>query len=195
LVQSSALHDVYAAQLGFHNAYGPDKAWVYDTRLLGGGALVDLGAHLVDLALWTLDFPNVLQVNSRLFAEGRPVSRKQRRAEDYVVADLTTDTGAVIHLSCSWRLHVGQDCSMEASFFGTRGGARFHNLGGSFYDFGAELLSGTTRRTLCAPPDNWQGRAAIRWMQQLARDDRFDLASLKLLDVANVIDRIYDSDS
>jgi predicted dehydrogenase len=40
----------------FHNIYGPgaSKTWFFDPRLSGGGALTDLGVHLLDLALWVL---------------------------------------------------------------------------------------------------------------------------------------------
>jgi predicted dehydrogenase len=56
-VRSGGLGRVYAVDLVFHNAYGPDKPWFYDPALSGGGCVMDLGVHLVDLALWALDFP------------------------------------------------------------------------------------------------------------------------------------------
>jgi predicted dehydrogenase len=57
LLASGELGRIYAVDLVFHNAYGPDKAWFYDPALSGGGCVMDLGVHLVDLALWSLDFP------------------------------------------------------------------------------------------------------------------------------------------
>jgi predicted dehydrogenase len=48
---------VRAVDLTFHNAYGPDKPWFYDPAQSGGGCVMDLGVHLVDLALWTLGWP------------------------------------------------------------------------------------------------------------------------------------------
>src|SRR4051794_16305627 len=59
LIAGGELGSVYAIEGVFHNAYGPDKSWFYDARLAGGGCLLDLGIHLVDLALWCLDFPAV----------------------------------------------------------------------------------------------------------------------------------------
>jgi len=50
-VVSGELGRVYAVDLVFHNAYGPDKPWFYDPALSGGGCVMDLGVHLVDLAL------------------------------------------------------------------------------------------------------------------------------------------------
>ena len=51
LIRSGQLGHVFAADLVFHNAYGPGNAWFYDPKLSGGGCLIDLGVHLVDLAL------------------------------------------------------------------------------------------------------------------------------------------------
>ena len=39
---------IYAVDLVFHNAYGPDKPWFYDPALSGGGCVMDLGVHLVE---------------------------------------------------------------------------------------------------------------------------------------------------
>ena len=55
LIHNGDLGTVYSADLVFHNAYGPDKPWFYDAVLSGGGCVIDLGSHLVDLALWKPD--------------------------------------------------------------------------------------------------------------------------------------------
>src|SRR5690606_14372754 len=57
VVRSGEIGDVFAAELVFHNAYGPDKPWFYDYGLAGGGCVMDLGIHLIDLAFWFLGFP------------------------------------------------------------------------------------------------------------------------------------------
>ena len=70
---------VYAVDLVFHNAYGPDKALGPRHALAGGGCVIDLGIHLVDLALWVLGAPRVTQVRSRLFAQGQRAAAGGRR--------------------------------------------------------------------------------------------------------------------
>lgn len=59
MISAGEIGTIYVADLVFHNAYGPDKAWYYDRKFSGGGCLIDLGIHLIDLALWMLDFPVV----------------------------------------------------------------------------------------------------------------------------------------
>lgn len=190
-VQRGELGRVYAVDLVFHNAYGPDKPWFYDPALAGGGCVMDLGIHLVDLALWTLDFPEVAGVTSRLFAGGEPLGTASERVEDYAVARFDLADGAAVQLACSWRLPAGQDAVIGASFYGTGGGLALRNVGGSFYDFVAEQFRGTAREILAEPPDEWGGRAAVDWATRLAAGERFDPAAERLVHVAEVLDRVY----
>lgn len=190
LVAGGALGRMHAADLVFHNAYGPDKPWFYDPAQSGGGCVMDLGIHLVDLALWTLDFPQVVNVASHLSAGGAPLAGTDR-VEDYAAATLELEGGAVLRLACSWRLHAGCDAVIGAEFYGTGGGAAFRNVNGSFYDFTAAHFTGTARHLLAAPPDGWGGRAAARWARRLAQGGGYDAEADRLVEVARVIDRIY----
>ncbi len=191
LVRGGELGRVFAADLVFHNAYGPDKAWFYDPALSGGGCVMDLGVHLVDLALWMLDFPEVAEVNGRLFAGGAPLAWPGQQVEDYATADLALADGTGIRIACSWRLQAGCEAEISAAFYGTAGGASMRNVGGSFYDFAADRLCGTQAERIAAPPDAWGGRAAQDWARRLAAGERFDAEALRLIGVAETLDRIY----
>jgi predicted dehydrogenase len=191
LVRGGELGSIYAVDLVFHNAYGPDKPWFFDPRQSGGGCVIDLGIHLVDLALWTLDFPRVLGATSRLFGQGEPLRDARSQVEDFAEARLDLDGGAAVRLACSWNLPAGRDAVIEASFYGTAGGAAMRNVDGSFFDFRAERFRGTARETLSEPPDAWGGRAAVEWARQLGRGGRFDPAVEHLVDVAAALDAIY----
>lgn len=191
LVRGGELGRVFGVDLLFHNAYGPDKPWFYDPKLSGGGCVMDLGVHLVDLALWTLDFPALARVHSCLYAGGAPLQGRTDAVEDYAVATLELEDGCVVRLACSWRLNAGQDAVIEAAFYGDQGGAALRNQNGSFYDFAAERFRGTSRETLALPPDAWGGRAAADWAARLASGEGFDPACERLVDVAEALDRIY----
>ena len=191
LLQGGELGRVFAVDLTFHNAYGPDKPWFYDRALAGGGCVIDLGVHLVDLALWALDFPPVTSVSSSLFAGGRQLLPGSAEVEDYAVATLQLADGPVVRLGCSWRLQAGCDAVIEAAFYGTEGGAMLRNVDGSFYDFGAYRFRGTQRETLAGPPDDWGGRAACNWAGKLAAGAGFDAAADEFVAVAEALDRIY----
>ena len=176
VVRSGELGEIVAGDLVFHNAYGPDKPWFYDADLSGGGCVIDLGVHLVDLALWTLGVePEV--VTSRLV--GEPV-------EQFATAELDQ-----LRLACSWNLHAGRDAVIEASFYGSDGGVSVRNLAGSFYDFRCERMHETRTEVLVDPPDDWGGRAVLEWARRLGAGERFDARAEEYVQVAAILDRIY----
>lgn len=191
LIQTGELGEIYAANLVFHNAYGPDKKWSYDPMISGGGCVLDLGIHLVDLALYSLGFPEVTSVNSSLFSKGRPVTDRLEQNEDFAAVQLTTDKGVSIQMACSWNLPAGQEARIEATFYGTKGGASFRNVNGSFYDFQAERFNGTEREVIAGPPDDWEGRAAIHWLKKLTTGSGFDEEAYRYEQTARVIEQIY----
>jgi len=190
-VVEGELGAVYAVDLVFHNAYGPNQGWARDMALAGGGCAIDLGTHLVDLALWVLGFPKVQLVTSRLYANGRALAPGEEVVEDYAVAQLELDGGVVARLACSWNLPMGRDAIIEAHFHGARGGASLRNRDGSFYDFWAERYQGTQRFPLADPPDVWGGRAVLDWARRLAGGARYEAGIESVLQVATAMDAVY----
>jgi predicted dehydrogenase len=191
LIQSGALGRVYAIEAVFHNAYGPDKPWFYDPVLAGGGCLLDLGIHLVDLALWCLGFPEVESVAGQVMNQAASPTG-ERFVEEYAAAQLRLSTGTSLQLACSWKAPAGCDARIELTFFGTHSGATFRNIDGSFYNFVAEqLLPHRSRRALATASEPWGGRAAVAWVRQLALSPAFDPDIEHLQPVAATLDRIY----
>jgi len=191
LVQTGELGSIYALQLTFHNAYGPDQDWFYDRRASGGGCIVDLGVHLVDLALWLLDFPEVTSVDSFVLHHGAPLCADGHDVEDYALVQLKLGGSIAAQLQCSWRAHAGCDAVIEATLHGTEGGAAMRNVAGSFYDFEAVCFRGTSSEPLVAPPDEWGGRALDAWVGALRHGPRFNPSAERFVEVARVLDAIY----
>ena len=81
----------------FHNIYGPgqEKTWFFDPKLSGGGALVDLGVHLLDLAVWLLE-PSAISLEHVDLRGGPPVetSALLRLGLDNVPFDLEVSWNA-----------------------------------------------------------------------------------------------------
>ncbi|WP_347158494.1 Gfo/Idh/MocA family protein [Pontibacter chitinilyticus] len=191
VVQSGELGHIYAIELVFHNAYGPDKAWFYEPKLSGGGCVIDLGVHLVDLAMWSMNFPAVKEVHSQLFAKGKPIDICEGKVEDYATAGIELEGNTHMQLSCSWNLPAGQEAIISATFYGTEGGVALKNVNGSFYDFVAERYYGTKTERLCSPPDEWSGRAGVAWAERLAKGEGFSEEAEEFVKVAEVLDKIY----
>jgi predicted dehydrogenase len=188
-IQACELGQVFAADLTFHNAYGPQSGWFWDPGQSGGGCLIDLGVHVVDLALWMFDFPEVLDARATLLRHGRPVRTDE--VEDYAEGELVLANGVRARIACSWNLHAGRDAVIGARFYGTAAGAEMRNEGGSFFDFSADLFCGRNAQRIASPPDEWGGRAAVEWVRKLAAGKRFAGSTEGLLETATALDRMY----
>ena len=194
VVESGALGRIYAADLTFHNAYGPDRPWFRRRDLAGGGCVIDLGTHLVDLALWLLGTREARVLSSRILRAGSPLDvHASDEVEDYATAELELAGGVAARLACSWWLNAGRDCAIEVVLHGTEAAVALRDVAGSFYDFTAELRRGRTTEALALPPDAWGGRAAIAWAQRLAHDRSFDRSAEELMGLSRVIDEIYEA--
>lgn len=192
VIRNQEIGKIFAVNLCFHNAYGPDKDWFYDIKRSGGGCVMDLGIHLIDLAMLSLGFPDISEVNSKLFAQGEMLRPMEEKVEDFARVSMTTEAGTAIDLSCSWNISAGKDAVIEAKFYGTKGGVSFRNIEGSFYDFQAEKYYGTQTEILASPPDQWSGRAGVIWAKKLLQSKTFDEQSAEeLIKIAEIIDRIY----
>jgi predicted dehydrogenase len=109
----------------FHNIYGPgaEKTWFFDPRLSGGGALVDLGVHLLDLALWLVQPESVRLVDAVLsFGQGLPV--EDAAHVEVLLDDIRFD------LDVSWNAPLA---ATEIAFETDR--LRWENVAGSFFHF------------------------------------------------------------
>jgi predicted dehydrogenase len=183
-VAGGAIGTLHSLDLVFHNAYGPDKPWFTRAELSGGGCLIDLGTHLVDLALW------LTGADAAAVETARTLSLHGHEVEDQATAELELG-GVRARLACSWFQPAGRECVFECTAWGDCGAASARNVDGSFYDFRAELWQGTGSRVLAEPPDPWGGRAIGAWAERLAADPSFDPAAEELELLAATIDRVY----
>lgn len=198
MVERGELGRVFSVDAAFHNAYGPDKAWCRDPRLAGGGALMDLGVHLLDLALWVLDTPAaaaVAAVHGGAWSGGEPIDRPGGPGiDDFAGARIEVAGGAAVSLAVSWNAHAGQDCVIRLAAFGTAGGAEFRNVAGSFFDFELVRFTGRSGAVVVRESRDWLGRAIVDWAVSLGRGRGFDPEIERSVTVSRAIDAIYGRD-
>jgi predicted dehydrogenase len=118
---------IRSMRAAFHNIYGPgaDKTWFFDARLAGGGALMDLGVHLLDLGLWLLA-PREVSLEAAELSDPRPVEHAAR-------LDLRLDH-VPFEVAVSWNAPLP---ATEIAFevVSDQGHVRWENVDGSFFHF------------------------------------------------------------
>jgi predicted dehydrogenase len=113
----------------FHNVHGPraGRDWFFDPKLSGGGALIDLGVHMLDMLLWLLKPQTITVQDSKL------EHRSGLQVEHNASMDLRFDRVPVL-LRVSWDAPLPlTEIALELQ--GDRGRLRWNNVDGSFAHF------------------------------------------------------------
>ncbi len=136
-VAAGSLGDVYLLDIRMtrENGIPGYGSWFTNRELAGHGALVDIGVHMLDLALFVLGFPEVMTVKGFLASHlgehgiGRGSWGIDRQPEgrfdvdDTATATLTLVTGAELRLHVAWAGFARAE--ERLTVYGTRGGADY----------------------------------------------------------------------
>ena len=138
-------------------------SWFTSKELAGGGPLIDLGIHVVDMALYAMGNPKVVAVSANTYAEigpqgkgnwpmagGRfqPQENIGFEVEDLATAFLRLENGATLLLEASWASFTEVNDAFGIQVYGSLGGGRifsegyadketltlFHEIGGTTSD-------------------------------------------------------------
>lgn len=131
LVEAGELGDVYMARVQAIRRRGiPSWGSFTNREVQGGGALVDFGVHLLDLALWLLGNPRVSEVSgvtSQRLGTRPNVNKwgawnhEDFQVEDHAAAMIRLQDGRALQLEVSWALNVLSDVE-NVSLSGTEAG-------------------------------------------------------------------------
>lgn len=118
MIDDGALGEIYHVHAQWRRETGiPGSGWFNNKALAGGGALIDLGVHMLDMALWFMDYPVVNTVSGSVRSVFGPRNIKtwgllpgQERGDvfnvdDGAVAFLRLGNGASLLLESTWAEH------------------------------------------------------------------------------------------
>jgi len=129
-IEAGDLGDLYFGRCGWVRRRGAPGlgSWFTTKVTSGGGPLIDIGVHALDLCWWLMGKPKPLAVSGSVFdhlraAEWRRVGKPGTYdVEDAAVAHIRFANGAAIMLEASWLLHTPAE-SFYCHVMGTKGGA------------------------------------------------------------------------
>ncbi len=105
---------------------GPYSPWFFTRELAGGGVLMDMACHSVELARWLLGKPAVRSVSAWIRSTGR---LRETPLDDHSITQLVFEGGATACCEASWILQGGMQSRLEV--WGTKGHLEVDLLGGS----------------------------------------------------------------
>ena len=168
-IESGALGEVYAARCGSQRRRGiPGKGgWFTTKEQSGGGPLIDLGVHMIDLTMWLMGSPKPVAVTGCTYCKfadndvsdsvnsdfGEKKTDGIFDVEDLAMGFIRFENGACMQIEFSWASNVEK----ENRFFelrGTKAGAAWDAVSDTLKIF--EENFGTTEDRL-PKIDNRQG--------------------------------------
>lgn len=142
LIEKGRLGDIYYAKACYIRRNGNPGGWFGNKALSGGGPLIDLGVHVIDLVRYLSGNPKAVNVKAETFYKlGNRSNLKAKKdyssvttagkkdicdVEDMAVALIKFDNGAVLSLETSFSLNVKKDESY-IELFGTKSGLKIDN--------------------------------------------------------------------
>ncbi|MFH1006428.1 MAG: Gfo/Idh/MocA family oxidoreductase [Candidatus Latescibacterota bacterium] len=143
-VDSGVVGDIYFGRTVWHRRRGIPGfgGWFCDKALSGGGPLIDLGVHRLDLALWLMGYPEPVAVSGSAYnviaKEKATIEKKKFTVEDLACGLVKFANGATLILEASWALNIGAREHMVTTLCGDKGGLVHKNINEG-YEFTAEL--------------------------------------------------------
>ncbi len=138
--------DIYYAKATYLRRHGNPGAWFCNKELSGGGPVIDLGVHVIDLTRYLMGNPKPVSVyavtqdkiggRTHLKTDVDWKSEDARDDEPYTVEDFATaiiryDNGSTTLLETSYSLNG--ESTIKKEFFGDKGGIKIDEDGFKLY--------------------------------------------------------------
>lgn len=136
-IDNGELGDIYFAKATYLRRHGTPGGWFVDKEKSGGGPLIDLGVHVIDLTRYLMGNPKPVSVYGATFNKlGTRCDLEKvtsytsaeddveftSEVEDLAVAMIRYDNGAVLLVETSFELNLENEIG-KVEFFGTKAGA------------------------------------------------------------------------
>ncbi|MDD9267890.1 Gfo/Idh/MocA family protein [Paenibacillus sp. GCM10023248] len=160
-VEKGALGSIYHAKAGWLRRKGIPGwgTWFTQMDKSGGGPLIDLGVHMLDLSLYLMGNPKPVSVYGATYAEfgprkkgigtwGTPNWDGKYDVEDLATALIKLENGATLSLDVSWAALIETDSQPYVQLLGSEGGASIRGTKGKLL---AEVFDREADVTLTVP--------------------------------------------
>lgn len=193
-VASGALGEIYHGYCSWtrRDGFPGFGGWFGQKHLSGGGPLIDLGVHRIDLCLWLMGHPKVVSVSGATHHRiGVPRAQAQGKAfdvEDFAAGFVRFANGASLVFEVSWAGHQKEKETQVMRLMGTDGTLEMDH--GLFHHFRRDGAACTTQ----IDTEGLKARNSIAQMvQDLVSGEPFWGAPEHGIAVQQILNGLYES--
>ncbi|MFB5679037.1 Gfo/Idh/MocA family protein [Paenibacillus terreus] len=210
MVENGDLGEIYYGKaIALRRRAVPTWGVFLDEEKQGGGPLIDIGTHALDLTLWLMDnykpksvmgstFHKLGQRQNAANAFG-PWDPEQFKVEDSAFGFITMENGATIVLESSWALNVSEFGEAKTLLCGTEGGADMKDglrINGEknsrLYETKIDLGAGGVA-FYSGEKETEADREARLWLEAVQNDTEPLVKPEQALVVTEILEAIYES--
>ena len=200
-VDAGLFGDFYFGRSIWHRRRGMPGfgGWFGTQALAGGGPLIDLGVHRLDLALWLMGYPKPTWVmGSSYNAIATDLAQKAGKTfdvEDLAAGFIRFENGATLALEASWAANIQEAELMETRLLGTKAGLLQKNLNAG-YTFDAHVfteVNGAPVDIHLCPPTAPAPSAMFDYAEAILTDTPHPAGGDEGLVVMQILDALYES--
>lgn len=204
-IDRGELGKIYTAKTGWYRRKGIPGwgTWFTQHAQSGGGPLIDIGVHMLDLAFFLMGEPKPVSVFGSTYAEfgprkkgigtwGKPNWNGIYDVEDLATAIIKMEDGSSLTLEVSWAVHMDTDSEPFVHIMGSDGGAMLRGNGGKFL---TERFNETVEIPFKAPAEDEGARVRLsRHFLECVREGKTPWTPAETGLRSNlIIDAIYES--
>jgi predicted dehydrogenase len=205
LSDAGVFGDIYHIKAFWRRRQGIPRmgSWFTDKATAGGGALLDIGVHVLDVALYILNNFNPAAVSGATFTrfgnrglgEGGWGSSEREHSnfdvDDFATALIRLEGGQVISLEAAWALHQSQANDHDVIVYGDNAGMAVFNdqLFRSGDDGGYQVIQGMATPPLPFPHCS----RAHHFINVLLGKEELLVSVEQALAVQKILDALYQS--
>ncbi len=154
-IAEGKMGEIYAGRCGWIRRRGIPGwgGWFTDKKQAGGGPLIDLGVHIIDLSMYLMGNAKPVTVSGCTYLKFPQTSYSKIDVEDLAMGFIRFDNGACLQIEFSWASNIPGD-QMFVELRGTKAGSRMSGIDRKFEIF-TEECGVNTNINPCV--DDYQG--------------------------------------
>lgn len=203
-VKSGRLGEIYYVKTTYLRRRGYPGGWFGDSSRSGGGPVIDLGVHVLDLARFIAggDVHSVVASTHKMPAKEGYKSHSPHISiedgaihdvEDFATALIRMNNGMIIQLETSWNHHIPEDV-FQFEVYGTKGGAKAYPKLAIFEDEQEKTINRQIEHSNHEDQPNYDFDCEIRHFTEVLRGLEAPLCTASDgVEVMRMIDAIYES--